>query len=150
MGAVNPVSNAVPFTASADPTRLDRDWIWRMLSIEAYWHRWRTRDDIERAIDGAWLVIGVYETSTGRQVGFGRAVSDGVNDAYLADVIVDPEYRGRGIGKLLLRALIDDGPGAAFRWTLFTQDAHSLYEQFGFAAPDETAMVRPSARPRLS
>ena len=150
MGAVEPVSNAVPFTASADPTRLDRDWIWRMLSTEAYWHRWRTRDDIERAIDGAWLVIGVYETSTGRQVGFGRAVSDGVNDAYLADVIVDPEYRGRGIGKLLLRALIDDGPGAAFRWTLFTQDAHSLYEQFGFAAPDATAMVRPSARPRLS
>ena len=64
MGAVNPVSNAVPFTASADPARLDRDWIWRMLSIEAYWHRWRTRDDIERAIDGAWLLYpGGAETS---------------------------------------------------------------------------------------
>lgn len=43
--------------------------------------------------------------------------------------------------------MIDEGPGAAFRWTLFTRDAHGLYEQFGFSAPDQTAMVRPAPRP---
>lgn len=42
--------------------------------------------------------------------------------------------------------MIDDGPGSGFRWTLFTGDAHGLYRQFGFIRPDETAMVRPSAR----
>jgi GNAT superfamily N-acetyltransferase len=117
-----------------------------MLSTEAYWARWRGRDVVETQLDGAWRVVGVYSGEAGEQVAFARAVSDGVSDAYLADVIVDPAHRGRGVGKLLLQAMIDDGPGAAFRWTLFTDDAHCLYEQFGFAAPDHTAMVRPRAR----
>ena len=43
--------------------------------------------------------------------------------------------------------MIDDGPGAQFRWTLFTGDAHGLYAQFGFGAPDSTAMVRPRSQP---
>ena len=120
-----------------------------MLSTEAYWHTWRTRGQIEAQIDGAWRLVGVYQEETGQQVGFARAVSDGVNDAYLADVIVDPGHRGHGIGKLLLRTMIDEGPGAGLRWTLFTADAHGLYEQFGFAAPDSSAMVRPSGRAGL-
>jgi GNAT superfamily N-acetyltransferase len=132
--------------ADDDLSRIDRDWVWRMLSTEAYWHRWRSRDQIEAQLNGAWRVVGVYDEETGSQIGFARAVSDGVNDAYLADVIVAPEARGRGAGKLLVRAMIDDGPGADFRWSLFTGDAHGLYAQFGFGAPDSTAMVRPGAR----
>ena len=136
--------------ADDDPSRVDRDWVWKMLSTEAYWHRWRTREHIEAQVDAAWRVVGVYDGETSAQVGFARAVSDGVNDAYLADVIVAPEARGLGVGKLLVQAMIDDGPGAEFRWTLFTSDAHGLYAQFGFAAPDSTAMVRPSTRPTAS
>jgi GNAT superfamily N-acetyltransferase len=127
---------------SADPSRVDRDWVWRMLSTQVYWGLWRTRMDIEAQLDSAWRVVGAYD-SDGAQVGFARAVSDGVGFAYLADVIVEEAERGRGIGKQLVRAMIDDGPGAGFRWTLFTLDAHGLYEQFGFVAPDATAMVRP-------
>lgn len=62
--------------------------------------------------------------------------------AYLADVFVLDAHRGHGLGKRILQLMIDDGPGHAFRWTLFTGDAHGLYEQFGFGAPDATAMVR--------
>ena len=133
-------------TADDSRDRIDRDWVWRMLSTEVYWHRWRTRAQIEAQLDGAWRLVGVYDDVSGEQIGFARAVSDGVNDACLGDVIVAPEARGRGAGRLLVRTMIDEGPGAAFRWTLFTGDAHGLYEQFGFAAPDTTAMVRPSAR----
>ncbi|KLN35224.1 GNAT family N-acetyltransferase [Cellulosimicrobium cellulans] len=136
----------MPLTTDDDPRHLDRDWIWRMLSTEVYWHRWRERADVERQIDGAWRVVGVYDGATGRQLGFARAVSDGVNDAYLADVVVDPASRGRGVGTLLVRTMIDDGPGARFRWTLFTDDAHGLYAKFGFQTPDRTAMVRPGTR----
>ncbi len=136
--------------ADDDPARVDRDWLWRMLSTEAYWHRWRSRAQIEAQLDGAWRIVGVYDEDSDAQLGFARAVSDGVNFAYLADVIVSPEARGHGAGKLLVRAMIDDGPGAEFRWTLFTGDAHGLYEQFGFRAPDSTAMVRPSTRPTTS
>ena len=53
-------------------------------------------------------------------------------------------HRGHSLGKRLIRLMIDDGPGADMRWTLFTGDAHGLYRQFGFAEPDATAMVRPA------
>jgi len=43
-----------------------------------------------------------------------------------------------------VQRMIEEGHGRDFRWVLFTADAHGLYEQFGFAEPDTTAMVRPS------
>lgn len=130
------------YEATDDRARVDRDWVWQILSTEAYWGRSRTREQVEAQLDGAWRVIAIFDDS-GAQVGYARAVSDGIGDAYLADVIVDPGHRGAGIGKLIVRAMIDDGPGVGFRWTLFTRDAHGLYEQFGFGDPDRTAMVRP-------
>lgn len=127
-----------------DPVRVDRDAVWAFLSTEAYWGRSRVRTDLDIQIDGAWRVVGVYDAG-GATVGFARAVSDGVAFAYLADVYVLASTRGRGLGTALVRFMIDDGPGRAFRWTLFTADAHGLYARFGFAAPDATAMVRPPA-----
>lgn len=132
------------YVLDADPTRLQREVIWAWLSTEAYWGRWRTRDAVDAQIDGAWRVVGVYRADTGEQVGFARATSDGIGFAYLADVYIDSEHQGAGLGKRMMQLMIDDGPGRDFRWTLFTNDAHGLYEQFGFAAPDATAMVRPS------
>ena len=126
-----------------DPARIQFDTVWRWLSTEAYWGRWRSRTDVETQVANAWRVVGVYHSETGAQVGFARAVSDGVGFAYLADVYVDAEHRGHGLGKRLMQLMIDDGPGPDMRWTLFTSDAHGLYRQFGFVEPDRTAMVRP-------
>ena len=80
-------------------------------------------------------------------MGFGRAVSDGVAFAYLADVYLEPAVRGRGLGVALVRFMIDEGPGREFRWTLHTRDAHGLYARFGFVAPPPSALERPGARP---
>ncbi|HEY8475157.1 MAG TPA: GNAT family N-acetyltransferase [Natronosporangium sp.] len=127
-----------------DPARVDRDVVWRFLSTEAYWHRWRSRDDVERQLDSAWRVVGCY-TETGAMVGFARAFSDRVAVAYLADVFVLPDHRGKGLGTGLVAAMIEDGPGADFRWLLHTADAHGLYQKFGFTAPDHTVLERPLA-----
>lgn len=124
--------------------RIDTDMVWGALR-DVYWAKWRSREDVEAQLRDAWRVIGVYDEQTGDQVGFARAVSDGLGFAYLADVIVSEAHRGNGLGKRIVQAMIDDGPGAHFRWTLFTSDAHGLYEQFGFAVPDRTALVRPAA-----
>ena len=129
-----------------NPGRVDTDAVWEFLSTQAYWGKVRTRADFDAQLASAWRVVGVYETATGRQVGFARAVSDGVAFAYLADVYILPDARGAGLGKELVATMIDRGPGASFRWTLHTADAHGLYKQFGFAAPDETYLERP--RPR--
>ncbi|MFE7846350.1 GNAT family N-acetyltransferase [Microbacterium sp. NPDC057407] len=131
-----------------DPERIDFDFVWGWLSTEAYWGRERTRADVKKQVDGSWRVVGAYRVDTGEQVSFARALSDGVAFAYLADVFVADAHRGRGLSKRMLQLMIDDGPGAAMRWTLFTSDAHGLYEQFGFTVPDSTAMVRPARRPR--
>jgi GNAT superfamily N-acetyltransferase len=127
-----------------DPARVDRDAVHAFLSTRAYWGRWRSRADLERQLDGAWRVVAAYGPG-GALVGFARAVSDGVALAYLADVFVDPAHRGRGIGRALVAAMIEDGPGANFRWLLHTADAHALYAGFGFAPPDDTYLERPAA-----
>lgn len=126
-----------------DASRVDVDAVWAFLSTDAYWARSRTRADFEEQLATAWRLVGVYEAATGRLVGFARAISDGVGYAYLADVFVTSDARGKGLGRELVATMIDRGPGARFRWTLHTRDAHGLYRQFGFAAPDERYLERP-------
>ncbi|WP_375499855.1 GNAT family N-acetyltransferase [uncultured Jatrophihabitans sp.] len=124
-----------------DRDRLDLDVIWSFLSTEAYWARWRTRPDVAGQLASAWRVVGAY-TSTGEQVGLARAWSDGVTSAYLGDVFIVPEHRGRGLGVAVIEEMIDNGPGAHLRWMLHTADAHALYARFGFAPPDHKYLER--------
>jgi GNAT superfamily N-acetyltransferase len=133
------------FELDDDPNRIDTDVVWEFMSTQAYWARWRERSDVERQLANAWRVVGAYRAEDGAMVGYARAFSDGVSMAYLADVFVLPSARGHGLGKRLVQAMIDDGPGAKFRWLLHTDDAHGLYRQFGFREPDHTFLERPSA-----
>jgi GNAT superfamily N-acetyltransferase len=137
------ISTSGGYQLDDDPERIDLDAAWDFLSTQAYWGKFRSRADFEAQVASAWRVVGAYETATGRQVGFARAVSDGVAFAYLADVFVVPDARGAGLGKELVATMIDRGPGAGFRWTLHTSDAHGLYRQYGFAEPDATYLERP-------
>lgn len=129
-----------------DPARVDLKALWAFLSTGAYWGRWRTEDDVRAGVSGSWRVVGCYDAA-GNMVGFARAISDGVNLGYLADVYVLPEHRGQKLGRRLVEEMVEHGPGRDFRWLLHTADAHELYRGFGFAAPDDTAMERPSSRP---
>ncbi|HEU0191932.1 MAG TPA: GNAT family N-acetyltransferase [Mycobacterium sp.] len=122
--------------------RVDRDWLWHELIEYSYWAKYRTRAMFDEQLDNAWRVVGAYRTVDGRMVGFCRAFSDGVAMAYLADVYVASDERGRGIGQGLLRLMIDEGPGRDFRWMLHTADAHGLYAKFGFTPPDTAFMER--------
>jgi GNAT superfamily N-acetyltransferase len=130
-----------------DPGRIDTAAAAHFLTTGAYWHRWRDADVIAGQIRAAWRVVGAYDAS-GAMVGFARAFGDG-GSYYLSDVYVLPAHQGAGLGKAIVRAMIDDGPGAGSRWMLHTADAHGLYRQFGFAAPDDRYLERP-ARPGRS
>jgi ribosomal protein S18 acetylase RimI-like enzyme len=135
------------FELDDEPGRVDRDTLWQFLSTEAYWGRWRTRSVVEHQLDSAWRVVGVYQSATGTMIGFARAISDGADFAYLSDVYIDREFRGQGLGVELVATMIDRGPGASFRWTLHTSDAHGLYERFGFTQPDRRCLERPGKAP---
>jgi len=124
-----------------DPARIDAAAAAAFLTTGAYWARWRTAQDISRQIAEAWRVTGAYDPA-GAMVGFARAFSDG-GSAYLADVYVLPEHRGTGLGKAVVRTMVEDGPGAGFRWMLHTSDAHGLYREFGFTTPSTMFLERP-------
>jgi N-acetyltransferase len=126
-----------------DPDRIDPGAAVAFLTTEAYWARWRGAQDIRAQIARAWRVVGAYDRS-GAMVGFARAAGDG-QTVYLADVYVLAEHRGGGLGQAIVRMMIEDGPGADWRWMLHTSDAHGLYRQFGFARPSLRYMERPSA-----
>ena len=117
------------FEISTDPARLDIDVIHNFL-VTSYWAKGRRRSVVERSIRNS-LCFGVY--LAGRQVAFARVVSDRAVFAYLMDVFVLPEFRGRGISKALMRSVLGHPDLQNLRvFLLATRDAHRLYAQFGF------------------
>ena len=113
-----------------DREALDLELIHNFLVEESYWARERTLEQTEKAIEHS-ICFGVYDGE--RQVAFARVVSDRATFAYLGDVFVVAEYQGRGIGKMLMEAVVahPDLQGLR-RWVLATRDAHWLYEKYGF------------------
>ncbi|MGD0166258.1 MAG: GNAT family N-acetyltransferase [Gaiellaceae bacterium] len=128
------------FELDDSAARIDVAEVHRFLSTQSYWAKGRPSEIQERLIREASRVVGLYYQ--GQQIGFARTVSDGIAIAYLADLYVLPEYRGRGFGALLVRFSVEEGPFARLRWILHTVDAHGLYEKFGFAPPSTRTMER--------
>ncbi len=119
------------FTLSTDPARLDVAVIHRYLSQESYWAQHIPRVTVERAIANS-LNFGVYAPD-GRQVAFARVVSDRATFAWLCDVFVLLEFRGRGLSKWLVSAVLAHDELQGLRTHLLgTLDAHGLYQQFGY------------------
>jgi GNAT superfamily N-acetyltransferase len=129
------------FELDDDPERVDVDAVHGFLSRQAYWALGRTREEQDRLIAASDRLVGLYRGA--RQVGFSRAVRcEGAGLTYLADVYVEPELRGRGLGVEVVRFSVDEGPYARERWILHTDDAHELYAKLGFAASPRV-MERP-------
>jgi GNAT superfamily N-acetyltransferase len=124
--------------------RVDREEVHRFISEVSYWGNGRSREAQDRLIEEASRVVGVYDGN--RQIGFCRAASDGISFAYLADVYVLHEYRGRGLGQDLVREMVENGRYATVKWLLHTSDMHALYRKFGFEEPNYKVMERRPTR----
>src|SRR5215831_8986399 len=124
-----------PYEITCDKARLDAGAIHKFLS-ESYWSPGIPRPIVERAIANS-LCFGVLLHH--EQIGFARVVTDGATFAYLADVYILPEHRGKGLARRLMERVIAHPELQRLRrFLLATRDAHSLYSKFGF---------RPLARP---
>lgn len=128
-----------------DPDRVDVDAVHDFLAGSSYWAAGRPRTVVERLVRQATRVVGLYRGS--EQVGFARVVSDGTVFAYLADVYVLGEHRGRGLGREIVVEAVENGPHRELRWLLGTADAHELYAALGFGAPSRLIMERPPSGP---
>ena len=123
---------------STDPDRIDVSLVHDVLS-KSYWAKGRSIDVVERSIRNS-LCFCAYASD--QQVGFARLITDRAVFAYLADVFVIPEFRGRGISKLILEEILKHPDVQNVQLIrLGTRDAHGLYEQYGFKRgtnPDKT------------
>lgn len=96
----------------------------------SYWSPGISAETVARAIAHSHCVAVFHG---GEQVAMARVITDWATFAYLADVYVLEDHRGKGISKAMLAHLHADPRLAGLRrWVLFTRDAHALYEQFGW------------------
>lgn len=121
-----------------DRDRVDVAAVHRYLSERSYWAPGIALESVDQNVRESYRVVGLYHR--GAQVGFCRTVfADAGGVAYLADVYVLDEHRGRGLGVELVREAVVNGPPVR-RWLLHTKDAHGLYAKFGFGPPSERVM----------
>ena len=118
------------YTISADKTKINIDLVHNYLSNDSYWAQEIPLAIVKRSIENS-LCFGVYYQ--GRQIGFARIISDFATFAYLGDVFILPEHRGKGLSKWLMQVILDYPQLQGLRrFLLTTKDAHGLYSQFGF------------------
>ena len=125
------------FFISSDPARLNLAFTHNWLANEAHWSQSLPYKVFKRMVDHS-LCFGVYHQS-GKQVGFGRVVTDYTTFAWLTDVFIIDEYRGKGLSAFLMNCILDHPELKILRrWLLGTDHAHGLYRKFGFGDLDHT------------
>ena len=116
---------------STDKQKLNVPFIQHFLK-DIYWTAGRTIDEVQRTIDAS-VCFGIYLNDV--QIGFGRVITDYVVFAYMMDVFVAEEYRGKGYSSILISAMMEEPSLKDVKiWRLATRDAQFLYEKFGFKA----------------
>lgn len=124
------VTDAGRFLISTDKAMLDLGVIHGFLT-RSYWATGISRETVARSIEHS-LCFGVYDGAA--QIGFGRVISDYTTFAYIADVFIVEEYRGRGLARELMASVVAHPELQGLRrWSLATRDAHWLYSRFGFS-----------------
>jgi GNAT superfamily N-acetyltransferase len=134
------------YRISTDPSLLDLDAIHAYLA-RSYWAEGIPKEMVARAIAGS-LCFGLFDGT--RQVGFARVISDRATFAYLCDVYVLEEHRGRGLATWLMEAVISHPHLQGLRrFVLATRDAHGLYAKLGFTPLARAHIFMEIARPGL-
>ena len=127
------------------PTTTDLDIIHAFLS-ETYWSPGIPRNVVELACANS--ICAIARDESGALIGFARAVTDRATFAWVADVMVLPEHRGKGMGRALVKALMDHPELQNLRrWMLGTRDAQGVYAPLGFEAiamPERYMHIRQS------
>ncbi len=121
------------FSISSDKSKIDLDLVHGFLT-KAYWSVGISKEKVARGIKNS-LCFGVYQHAADgdRQVGFARVITDFTTFAYICDVFILEEYRGKGLSQLLMKTIMTHAELQGLRrWSLGTRDAHGVYEKFGF------------------
>ena len=118
-------------TISTDKNKLNVPFIQNFLK-DVYWAAGRTIEEVQKTIDSSFC-FGIYFDE--EQIGFCRVITDYVVFAYVMDVFIIEEHRGKGYSTILINAMMTEPKLQQIKiWGLATLDAHFLYKKFGFNA----------------
>ena len=118
-------------TVSTDKNKLNIPFIQNFLK-DVYWAAGRTIEEVKTTIDSSFC-FGIYLND--EQIGFCRVITDYVVFAYVMDVFITEEHRGKGYSSILIENMMNEPKLKEVKiWRLATSDAHFLYEKFGFNA----------------
>jgi ribosomal protein S18 acetylase RimI-like enzyme len=121
-----------PYSVTADRRRIDVDAVHGFLT-RSFWARGISKGLVAKSIAHS-LSFGLFDERA--QIGFARVVTDSSTYAYLCDVYVLEDYRGRGLGKWMMAFVMAHPELQGLRrFQLVTRDAHGLYRPFGFKTP---------------
>lgn len=125
------------YTITTDRSKIDIHAVHDFLCHEAYWSRGIPFDKVKTSVENS-LNFAILHGD--KLVGYARIISDYATIAYLGDVFILPEYRGRGLSRWMMEQVMSHPALQGLRrWILGTRDAHGLYEKFGWtpiAKPD--------------
>ena len=120
------------YSISDDKASLDVKTIHGFLR-NSYWNKGIPIELVQKSIENSFC-IGVYYNT--EQIGFARVVTDFAINAYLADVFILEEHRGKGLSKQMMDFIFEHPQLQNIKaWRLLTADAHGLYAKYGFKAP---------------
>lgn len=124
----------------AEKTKIELEQLQKLFNLTAFWAQERKIEDLEIAIQNSNPVISVWDGN--KLIGFARATSDGIYRATIWDVIIDPEYRGAGLGsKLVETVLTHPLVNKVERVYLMTTYQQKFYQRIGFQENQTTTMV---------
>ena len=124
------------FVISDDKEKIQFDRVCQMLT-STYWAKERPASTIKKSIENS-VCFGVYLGDI--QIGFARCITDYAVIYRLEDVVIDENYRGKGLGKALTKFITEHETLSPLMGLLGTEDAQGLYAQLGFKACGDIQM----------
>ena len=140
MKIILPEQGKMDFRIVEGADQISIDEVIRLLET-TYWANKRSKEQIRKSMDNS-SCYGIYLINEQKLAGFARVISDFATTYYLADVVIDPDCRHRGLGKALVSHIVSLPEYAGLRGLLLTKDAHGRYEKYGFETADGRAMVK--------
>lgn len=125
-----------------DPTHQNLKDILNLYILEKWWEGEKETGPVLEIINGSYIFIAAF--SNNQIVGMGRAISDGVSDAYIQDVTVHKDYRGNNIGKSIINKIIEELKNNNILWIglISEKNSHGFYEKLNFSKMEKTIPMK--------
>jgi N-acetylglutamate synthase-like GNAT family acetyltransferase len=118
------------YTFTVSKKRLDLDYLYNLLCLPSQYSTGLPPERLPMVVKNSVCFTVLHK---GKQVGFSRVITDFTEFASLWDVFIDEVHRKQGIGKALMKYIFNHPELIGiFRWFLMTEDAHGLYQKYGF------------------